>query len=69
MPVPKRKSARTVGRNRRAHWKARVMKYTYCPNCGEPILPHTVCPRCGYYKGIKIYVTKFEKETEELLNE
>ncbi len=68
MPVPKRKTARSKRRARRAHWKAWVAEWTFCPRCQEPILTHAVCPNCGYYRGKKIIITKEEKEISQELN-
>ncbi len=68
MPVPKRKTARSKRRARRAHWKAYTNEWTFCPRCNEPILTHAVCPNCGYYKGKKVFITDEEKSIERELN-
>jgi large subunit ribosomal protein L32 len=52
MPVPKKKTSRSVRDMRRSH---DALKYTsaveYCPSCGEPKLRHHACAACGTYRG------------------
>lgn len=63
MAVPKRKTSK-ARRNRRASAnKAMSMKnVAYNPNSGSAIAPHTVCPKTGYYKGVKVIVTKADRD-------
>lgn len=53
MPTPKRKTTKSKGRQRAAHWKAEPPAYAECPQCRQPKLPHRVCGNCGYYAGRK----------------
>ena len=57
MPVPKRKTSRTVRDQRRAHDALTVPPQSLCPQCHQPKLPHRVCPACGYYKGKEVVET------------
>lgn len=55
MAVPKRKTAKSVTRSRRAaNMKVVANNTVECPQCHEPKLPHIVCPECGYYKGREV---------------
>ncbi|NLM69735.1 MAG: 50S ribosomal protein L32 [Firmicutes bacterium] len=60
MAVPKRKVSKRRGRNRRAHWKVKLVSGVECPQCHEPKLPHRVCSNCGYYKGRQVVTAKAE---------
>ncbi|MFS0574361.1 50S ribosomal protein L32 [Sporosarcina sp. 179-K 3D1 HS] len=51
MAVPKRRTSKTVKRQRRTHYKLQVPGMTTCENCGEMKLAHRVCKSCGHYKG------------------
>lgn len=51
MAVPKRRTSKTVKRQRRTHIKLQVPGMVECPNCGEMKLSHRVCKECGTYKG------------------
>lgn len=51
MAVPKRKTSKTVKRQRRTHIKLEVPGMVKCPECGELKLAHRVCKECGSYKG------------------
>lgn len=57
MPVPKRKTGRSVTRSRRAHDSLETPAASVCPQCHQPKLPHHVCPACGYYKGKEVVET------------
>lgn len=57
MPVPKRKTGRSVARSRKAHDALEAPSQSVCPQCHQPKLPHHVCPACGYYKGKEIVET------------
>lgn len=51
LAVPKRRTSKTVKRQRRTHIKLQVPGMVECPNCGEMKLSHRVCKECGTYKG------------------
>ena len=51
MAVPKRKTAKSKTKMRRAaNSKMTAAGFVECPQCHEPKLPHRVCPDCGHYK-------------------
>lgn len=50
MAVPKKRLGRSDQGHRRAHWKANILSFNICPNCGSPKESHTVCTVCGFYK-------------------
>ncbi|MDO4719680.1 MAG: 50S ribosomal protein L32 [Peptostreptococcaceae bacterium] len=55
MAVPKRKTAKSATRSRRAaNMKVAAINTVECPQCHEQKLPHIVCPECGYYKGREV---------------
>lgn len=62
MAVPKRKSSKTRGRTRIAHWKATAPTLVPCPQCHELIRAHAVCPVCGYYDGEKKIAVKADEK-------
>lgn len=62
MPCPKRKSSKARRNKRSANKGLDVQTYTTCPNSGIPVMPHTVCMESGYYKGVKIFETKAERQ-------
>lgn len=66
MPVPKRKRSRARRDSRFANKGIKVKAIAGCLNCKEPITPHTACIKCGFYKGIKILVTKAERAVKRL---
>lgn len=57
MPVPKRKTSRTVRDMRRATHKLEAPALATCPQCHQPKLPHRVCGECGYYNGKEVIET------------
>ncbi|NJD17744.1 MAG: 50S ribosomal protein L32 [Gemmatimonadetes bacterium] len=57
MPVPKRKTGRSVTNSRRSSHKVEAPSRSVCPQCHQPKLPHRVCPDCGYYDGKEIVET------------
>jgi large subunit ribosomal protein L32 len=59
VPVPKRKTSRSVRDSRRAK-NNNVVEPTLslCPQCHAPKVPHRVCPGCGYYKGKEVVETE-----------
>ncbi|KJS01610.1 MAG: 50S ribosomal protein L32 [Peptococcaceae bacterium BRH_c4a] len=51
MGVPKRKSSKQRGRQRRAaNVNLEAPTLVKCPQCHELVVPHRVCPGCGFYK-------------------
>ncbi|MBU1171681.1 MAG: 50S ribosomal protein L32 [Proteobacteria bacterium] len=54
MPVPKRKTSKSVGRKRRTHQKTSAPNVSTCSECGEPKEMHRACKACGTYKGRKV---------------
>lgn len=61
MPVPKRKRSRTRRDKRFANKGMKVQAITQCNNCQSPLVPHIVCSTCGYYKGVKVIVSKLDR--------
>jgi large subunit ribosomal protein L32 len=58
MPVPKRKTSRTVRDQRRAgNNNIEAANVSECPQCHAPKASHRVCPSCGYYKGREVVET------------
>ena len=66
MPVPKRKRSRARRDSRFANKGIKVKAITGCANCKDPIVPHTACKNCGFYKGIKVLVTKADRKVKRL---
>lgn len=54
MPVPKRRTSRSMRNSRRGHIKIKVPFCIRCAQCSESVLPHRVCSACGYYKGVQV---------------
>ena len=55
MAVPKRKTAKSATRSRRAStMQISADNLVKCPQCHEPKLSHRVCPECGHYKGKEV---------------
>lgn len=54
MAVPKRRTSKTVTKQRRTHKKLQVPGMNTCDNCGELKLAHRVCKSCGQYKGKEV---------------
>ena len=61
MPVPKRKRSRSRRDKRFANKGIKVKAFTECKNCQAPLACHQVCPSCGFYKGVKVMVTKADR--------
>ena len=64
MPCPKRKTSKKRRDQRSANHGLEVQTFTHCANSGSAVMPHTVCLESGYYKGVKVMVTK--KDRQEL---
>ncbi|HAU31595.1 MAG TPA: 50S ribosomal protein L32 [Desulfotomaculum sp.] len=54
MGVPKRRSSKQRGRQRKANWKIQSPNLISCPHCHKLTLSHRVCPFCGYYKAREV---------------
>ena len=55
MAVPKRKTAKSAARSRRAaNMQTSAKDLVKCPQCNEPKLSHRMCPECGYYNGREV---------------
>jgi large subunit ribosomal protein L32 len=61
MPVPKRKTSKARRNNRNANKNVTASSFMDCKNCGNVCMPHQVCKSCGFYKGIKVMVTKLDR--------
>lgn len=56
MPVPKKRSSRSVIGMRRSHDFLVASQATEaCPNCGALKQRHRVCAACGTYRGRKVF--------------
>jgi len=66
MPVPKRKRSRARRDSRFANKGIKVKAIASCLNCKDPIVPHTACQKCGFYKGVKVLVTKADRKVKRL---
>ncbi len=51
MALPKRRHSRSRTRKRRANDFLTRPSVGFCPECGEPKMPHQLCGGCGTYKG------------------
>ena len=59
MGVPKRKSSKQRGRQRRAaNMKLKVPELVNCPQCHALVMPHHLCSACGYYKDREVMAAK-----------
>jgi large subunit ribosomal protein L32 len=59
MGVPKRKSSKQRGRQRRAvNMKLEVPALVNCPQCHALVMPHHLCSECGYYKEREVIAAK-----------
>ena len=66
MPVPKRKRSRARRDSRFANKGIKVKAIASCLTCKDPIVPHTACKNCGFYKGVKVLVTKADRKVKRL---
>jgi large subunit ribosomal protein L32 len=64
MSTPTQKHTKARSRRGRAHLALKKRKFTLCPQCKRPILPHHTCPYCGNYRGKKIINIKLPKKTK-----
>ncbi len=59
MGVPKRRSSKQRGRQRRAaSYKIEAPGLVSCPQCRALVVPHHVCSECGYYKNKEVIAVK-----------
>ena len=59
MGVPKRKSSKQRGRQRRAaNVNLEAPNLVKCPQCHELVVPHRVCSGCGFYKNKEVVAVK-----------
>jgi large subunit ribosomal protein L32 len=61
MGVPKRKRSHMRRDKRFANKGIKGCVGAVCPNCKSARRAHAACPNCGFYKGIKVTVTKTER--------
>lgn len=61
MGVPKRKRSRQRRDKRFANKGIKVAQMATCQQCQAPLTGHQACETCGYYKGVKVLVTKLER--------
>ena len=66
MPVPKRKRSKARRDKRFANKGLHVMVVTECKNCNSPLATHVACQKCGFYKGVKVLVTKHERTEKRI---
>ena len=64
MPTPTQKHTKARTRRGRAHLALKKNKFTLCPQCKTPVLPHRACQNCGSYRGRKILKIKVSKKTK-----
>lgn len=70
MPVPKKRSSRSVIGMRRSHDFLRATAATEaCPKCGAVKERHRVCAECGEYRGRKIFIDNDPAPTEAVPTE
>lgn len=66
MPVPKRKRSHARIAKAHANKGLKLKAFTTCSNCNEVLCAHQACSACGYYKGVKVLVTKSERTMHRL---
>ena len=64
MAQPKRRWSKARTHLKRSTWKLEETKYSTCPQCHEPVLPHRVCSNCGYYNGKEVMTVKKDEENK-----
>ena len=68
MALPKQKTPRSRGGQRRSHQGLKRPNLSVCPKCKAPRLPHTACLECGYYNNqevIKVETLLERKKRQE----
>ncbi len=64
MPVPKKRSSRSVIGMRRSHDHLHATLATEaCPTCNATKLRHHVCGSCGEYRGVKVFADNLPDES------
>jgi large subunit ribosomal protein L32 len=66
MPVPKRKRSRCRRDSRFANKGVKVKAINACKQCNAALVPHVVCKSCGFYKGVKVLTTKFDRTQKRI---
>lgn len=61
MPVPKRKTSKSRRDTRQSCKFIRPVGFFACEHCASPLRSHQACDTCGYYKGVKVLLTKSER--------
>lgn len=64
MAQPKRRWSKARTHLKRSTWKLNETRYSTCPHCHEPVLPHRVCSNCGYYNGKEVMAVKKDEENK-----
>jgi len=70
MAVPKQKHTKSRRNKRRSHHALKEKHFSFCPKCGNPVLPHRLCWNCGTYAGREVVdvlakLTKKERKKKE----
>ncbi|MBL7155202.1 MAG: 50S ribosomal protein L32 [Candidatus Portnoybacteria bacterium] len=70
MAAPKQKHTKSRRNKRRSHQALNEKHFSFCPKCGEPVLPHRLCWNCGTYAGREVVdllakLTKKERKKKE----
>lgn len=65
MAVPKQRHTKSHRNKRRMHLFLGKKRFSNCPKCGKPVLPHMVCLNCGYYKGREVVDVLAQLEKKE----
>jgi len=64
MPVPKRKRSKSRRDKRFANKGIKETSLVLCQQCQHPLVPHQACSACGFYKGVKVFITKADRGLE-----
>lgn len=67
MPEPKQRHTKSRRNRRRSHLAIKASRFSFCPKCKKPVLPHQACLNCGYYKGRQVIdvLAKLEKKEKK----
>jgi len=70
MAVPKKRHTKSRRNKRRSHQALSRIRFSVCPKCKEPVLPHHFCSFCGTYKDREVIdvlakLTKKERKKKE----